>query len=58
MTRNAKTILWATAIITAAIFTQVAGLSNGASFGIIAGLTGAAIGALSGNRSTGGKCAL
>ena len=50
MTIKTKALLWAGAIIVAAIFANLMGLSSGASFGIIAGLSGAAVGALYGKR--------
>lgn len=46
MNRILHSLVWATVIITAALICAAQGMSDGASFGIIAGLTGAAWGAL------------
>lgn len=42
MTTTGKAVIWAAGIIAAAIFMQAQGMSANASFGVIAGLTGAA----------------
>ncbi|MHA7820753.1 MAG: hypothetical protein ACX930_13995 [Erythrobacter sp.] len=57
MSRMNQSLIWAGVIIAAALLCVSQGLSDGASFGIIAGLTGAAVGAV---RSGGGgrKCSL
>ena len=49
MTLRTQTILLAAAIITTALFLQSSEISNGAAMGIILGMTGAAIGLLSGS---------
>jgi membrane protease YdiL (CAAX protease family) len=46
MAIKSKALLWAALIIGAAIFARWHGLSDGASFGIVAGLSGAAWGTL------------
>lgn len=46
MSNLVKALAWASIIIVAAIFSASQGLSDGASFGIIAGLSGAAWGSL------------
>ncbi len=53
-----KALLWAAAILFAAIMAKTSGLSDGASFGIIAGLSGAAWGAFNGGCSSSRKCLL
>ena len=42
MSNVGKALLWAAVIIAAAIFMQAQGMNDGASFGVIAGLSGAA----------------
>jgi hypothetical protein len=42
MSNIGKALLWAAGIIAAAVFMQGQGMSDGASFGVIAGLSGAA----------------
>lgn len=56
MTHIQKALLWAAAIIIAAIITQWNGLSDSASFGITAGLSGAAIGSLYGKGPRAKRC--
>ncbi len=46
MTYRTKALLWAAVIIGAAIMTVILGLNQGASFGIVGGLSGAAWGTL------------
>lgn len=46
-----KAFVWAVLIIGAALYTQEAGMSDGASFGVTMGLVGAAIGSLNMRRS-------
>lgn len=47
MTVRSKSILWAAIIISTALFAVGMDLPDGASFGIICGLSGAALGSLS-----------
>lgn len=47
MTVRIKALLWATIIIEAALIAVALNLNAGASFGIISGLSGAALGTLS-----------
>ncbi|BDI59928.1 hypothetical protein [Qipengyuania nanhaisediminis] len=56
MTTPAKALIWAGAIIAAAIAARGSGLEDGASFGIIAGLSGAAWGSLFASRGCGRSC--
>ena len=53
---NTKAILWAGAIITAALISVGLGLSDGASLGVIGGLSGAAWGSLSAKSACGRSC--
>ncbi|WFL78516.1 hypothetical protein P7228_05470 [Altererythrobacter arenosus] len=53
MTGNWKALAWAALIIGAALLAKAQGLSDAASFGIVAGLSGAAVGSL---RSRVGGC--
>ena len=46
MTNRAKALVWAAIILAAAFVANVQGLSESASFGLIAGLTGAAWGSI------------
>nr|WP_298931984.1 hypothetical protein [uncultured Erythrobacter sp.] len=46
MTRTAQALIWAAIIIAAALIAASYGLSNGASIGIVTGLSGAAWGSL------------
>ena len=46
MTYRTKALLWAAVIIGAAIMTVILGLNQGASFGLVGGLSGAAWGTL------------
>ena len=48
---RAKALIWAAIIIGAALLAKSQGLSDSASFGVIAGLCGASIGSLYGGRS-------
>ncbi|MEM8724630.1 MAG: hypothetical protein AAGE86_03820 [Pseudomonadota bacterium] len=57
MTRLLMAISWAVFILGAAMWTQSQGLSDGASFGIIAGLSGAAWGTLHSDLGCGRRCA-
>ncbi|ABC64569.1 hypothetical protein [Erythrobacter litoralis] len=47
MTQQIKVMMWAAFIIGIAMVLNEQGLSSGASFGIVAGLAGAAIGSMS-----------
>lgn len=51
-----RAVIWAAGIIAAAIFTQAQGMSDAASFGVIAGLSGAALGALNSEVGCGRGC--
>ena len=52
MQTTTQSLIWASAIIAAAIFCNWVGMSEGASFGVIAGLSGAAYGSIiAGSRS-------
>ena len=51
-----KGLGWAGLIITAAFVASANGVSEGAAFGIIAGLSGAAVGSLYGRRRCGAGC--
>lgn len=50
-----KALLWASAILVAAWVSRANDLSDGAAFGILAGLSGAAVGSLYGLRSNRGS---
>ena len=52
----AKGLVWAGLIIAAAFVANANGVSEGAAFGIIAGLSGAAVGSLYGRRRCGAGC--
>ena len=56
MSMMLKALFWAGLIIAAASVADANGVSGGAAFGIIAGLTGAAIGSLYGRRRCGAGC--
>ena len=56
MTMILKGLGWAGLIIAAAFVATTNGLSDDATFGIIAGLSGAAIGSLYGRRRGGAGC--
>jgi len=56
MSIRSKALLWAGIIILGAIISSGMGLSDGASFGIIAGLTGAAWGSLNSNATCARSC--
>lgn len=51
-----KALFWAALIIAAASVANANGVSEGAAFGIIAGLSGAAVGSLYGRRRCGAGC--
>ena len=55
MTRIHQSLLWGTAIIGATLAASSNGLGDAATFGIIAGLSGAAIGSIYGRRSSCGR---
>lgn len=57
MSRILHSLVWAGAIIAAAWIAASNGLSDGASFGIVMGVSGAALGALSSEIGCGRKCA-
>ena len=50
-----KSLAWAGVIIAAAVVMQAHGMSDSASFGVIAGLSGAAVGSLNSDFSCGHK---
>ncbi|MEM9500623.1 MAG: hypothetical protein AAF941_02135 [Pseudomonadota bacterium] len=56
MTIRIKALLWAAAIIIAALVSVSVGLGEGASYGITAGLSGAAWGSLKSDTSCGRSC--
>lgn len=56
MTQASKALLWAGIIIAAAFIMQAFGLSQGASFGIVGGLSGAAWGSLQSDAGCGRGC--
>jgi hypothetical protein len=56
MTNRAKALIWAAIIIGAAFIANAQGLSDGASYGLIAGLTGAAWGSLHSRNACGAGC--
>ncbi len=56
MTRRNKSLLWAALIIAAAIASVAIGLNDGASIGIIGGLSGAAWGSLQADGACGREC--
>lgn len=56
MSNFGKALLWAAGIIAAAVFMQAQGMSDGASFGVIAGLSGAAWGSLNTETGCGRGC--
>ena len=51
-----KGLAWAGLIIAAAFVANANGVSEGAAFGIVAGLSGAAVGSLYGRRRCGAGC--
>ena len=51
-----KALLWAGLIIAAAFVASANGVSDGSAFGIVAGLSGAAVGSLYGRRRCGAGC--
>lgn len=46
MTKSTKALLWTALIIGAALLAEGQGLSDAASFGVLMGLTGAALGSI------------
>ncbi len=56
MTHVQKALIWAAAIIIAAVLAQGNGLTGGASFGIIGGLSGAAWGSLNSDMGCKRRC--
>ena len=56
MSTTSKALIWATGLITAAIFMQAQEMSDAASFGVIAGLTGAAWGSLNAKAGSARSC--
>ena len=56
MLMTLKGLGWAGLIIGAALIATANGASDGAAFGIIAGLSGAAVGSLYGRRRCGAGC--
>ncbi|WP_158094267.1 hypothetical protein [Erythrobacter donghaensis] len=56
MTTTGKALIWAVAIIAAAFVMRALGMSDGASFAVIAGLTGAAWASLNSEKGCGRSC--
>jgi len=56
MTYKTKALLWASAIIAAAVVSVGLGLNQSASFGIVGGLSGAAWGSLQSELGCGRSC--
>lgn len=56
MGNTGKSLIWASAIILAAFLGQIGGLGDSAMFGIIAGLSGAAVGSIYPRKSGCGIC--
>lgn len=56
MTVRSKALLWAAIIISAAIICVAINLNTGASFGVIGGLSGAALGSLQPDGLCRGEC--
>ena len=56
MSNIGKALLWAAGIIATAVFMQAQGMSDGASFGVIAGLSGAAWSSLNAETGCGRSC--
>lgn len=56
MNNTGKALIWAAGMIAAVIVMQAQGMSDNASFGVIAGLTGAAWGALNAKAGCGRSC--
>lgn len=56
MNTTGKALIWAAAIIAAAVFMHAQGMSDSASFGVIAGLSGAAWGSLNSEVGCGRSC--
>lgn len=57
MSNTAKSLIWASIILGTAVLANAQGLSDAASLGLIAGLTGAAFGSLSQSRRCSQACA-
>ena len=57
MTKTSQAILWAAIIIGAALIIAALDLGTGASFGVIGGLSGAALGSLHSNIDSKRDCA-
>lgn len=57
MNRNSKALLWAAVIIASALMASGLDLSANASFGLVAGLTGAAWGSISASSPKTSSCA-
>ena len=56
MTNRAKALIWAAIILGAAFVANAQGLSDGAAYGLIAGLSGAAWGTISSRSVCGSGC--
>ncbi|MBD2843072.1 hypothetical protein [Erythrobacter rubeus] len=56
MSKILQSLIWAGAIIAAALFCVSNGVSDSASFGIVMGLSGAAWGSLQGEMGCGRRC--
>lgn len=56
MSNRIKALMWASIILGAAFVANSQGLSDGASYGLIAGLTGAAWGTINSRSGCGGGC--
>ena len=56
MSNTGKALVWAAGMIAVAVFMQAQGASDGASFGVIAGMAGAAWGSLNSETGCGRSC--
>jgi hypothetical protein len=56
MSNTGKALVWAAGMIAVAVFMQAQGASDGASFGVIAGMAGAAWGSLNSDAGCGRGC--
>ena len=56
MTDTHKALIWAALILAAGVIAVANDLGTGAAFGIIAGLSGAALGTLHGGKTSRGAC--
>lgn len=56
MTNRAKALMWAAIILGTAFLAKSQGLSDGASFALVTGLTGAAWGSINARSSCGRGC--